>query len=122
MKNTHTLLVCLFLFNTMSSFAQRVKILECENIKYYHVYKVFDFDKKDTLIMLSSKNDIEFKIFKLNINKCYEIKTRFKSAIKISKEEYLFCKPTIIVIEKVTISNKGTLPILIENYKEINHI
>lgn len=103
------LIICNYSFGQNSC----IKILEVNEIKYYYVYKAFDVSNKDTITVLSSKLDKEFEIIKLNKNEFYKVKTRIKSAIKISEEEYFLCKHAITIIDGVPISDEKKLPILI---------
>ncbi len=115
-------LFCLFLVICNYSFAQEncIKILDVNEIKYYYVYKAVNVYENDTITILSSKLDKEFKIIKLEKNNFYEVKTRLKSAIKISDEKYIFCKPVINKIEDTQISDENKLPVLILDYKNVD--
>ena len=122
MKNTlmkKTLILLLFLFSNIA-FCQTkiVKVLNVSYIDYYYVYTAYNYISKDTIVLISSKNDIEFKKILLK-TKNYVIETRLKSAIKISEDKYLFCKPNITTIQNIQISDKETLPVLITDYEEI---
>ncbi|WP_146192577.1 hypothetical protein [Xanthomarina spongicola] len=122
MKNTlmkKTLILLLFLFSNIA-FCQTkvVKVLNVSYIDYYYVYTAYNYISKDLIVLISSKNDIEFKKILLK-TKNYVIETRLKSAIKISEDKYLFCKPNITTIQNIQISDKETLPVLITDYEEI---
>lgn len=113
--------ITLFLLFVNFVYGQKkeIKVLEIKSIKYYYVYKTYNYCSKDTIILLSSRADSEFKKIKLEIENCYKIETRPKSAIKISEEEYMFCKPTETNIEGVRISDKDKLPVLILDHKKL---
>ncbi|PWK17961.1 hypothetical protein LX78_02360 [Xanthomarina spongicola] len=114
-----TLILLLFLFSNIA-FCQTkvVKVLNVSYIDYYYVYTAYNYISKDLIVLISSKNDIEFKKILLK-TKNYVIETRLKSAIKISEDKYLFCKPNITTIQNIQISDKETLPVLITDYEEI---
>ena len=114
--------VFLLSVNAMLGQTKKIKVIEITNIDYYYVYKVIEYEKSsiDTLILLGNKpNNKDYKEILLQKNKLYEIETRLKSAIKMSEDKYMFCKPTENILNNVIISNKKSLPILILNYKEI---
>lgn len=96
-----------------------IKVLEVDEIKYYYVYKTIDISTNDTIILLGSRLDKEFKTVKLVKNSYYEVETRFKSAIKISNEKYMFCKPAVTKIDGIQISDKYSLPVLILDFKKV---
>jgi len=116
-----TLLLLLFSVFCNHTFGQKknIKILNIESIKYYYVYKAFDFNNKDTIVLLSSKKDKEFKLIKLEKDSTYHTETRPLSAIKISEGKYIFCKPTINIIDNIKISNRDKLPVLILDSKKV---
>jgi len=107
-----------FIFNSIYGQNKQIKVLTIQSIEYYYVYKVYDYCSKDTIILLSSRADKEFKKIELNIGKCYKVETRLKSAIKVSKDEYVFCKPNKTTLDNVEISDDG-LPVLILNFREL---
>lgn len=116
--------IILFLFLGLSStcFGQEkcIQVLEVNEIRYYYVYKVFEIPSNDTITIISSKLDPEFETIKLEKNKFYKVKTRLRSAIKISEEKHLFCKHAITIIENIPISDKYNLPVLVLDYKEVD--
>jgi hypothetical protein len=117
--------VLLFGINEMLGQTKKIKVIEITNIEYYYVYKAVEFEKTqtDTIILLGNKpNNKEYKEILLQKDKKYEVETRLKSAIKMSEEKYMFCKPTRNVLNNVVISNKKSLPILILDYKEITSV
>ncbi|WP_395044490.1 hypothetical protein [Flavobacterium sp.] len=114
--------VFLISINAIFGQTKKIQVIEIANIDYYYVYKVVEYEKTptDTIIVLGNKpNNKDNKEILLKKGKKYEVETRLKSAIKISDERYMFCKPTQNVFNNVVISNKKSLPILILNYKEI---
>ena len=117
-KRVILLFIFYFILNSIYSQKKIIKVLTIQNIEFYYVYKAYDYCSKDTIVLLSSKADDEFKKFRLNIGKRYVVETRPKSAIKISKDEYVFCKPNVTTLENIKISDDG-LPILILNFKEL---
>jgi len=113
-------LLFLSLFFTCNLFSQeiKVKIIDIKAIDYYYVYKAVNYNLNDTITLLGSKvNSEEAKLVLLNTDECYKLKTRLKSAIKISPDKYFFCKPNITIIENVQISDESSLPILILEYE-----
>lgn len=115
-------LIFMFLIQWSYSIGQIacVKVLEVDEVAYYYVYSAFNFSQNDTIILLGSKLDEEFKTIKLDKNNLYKIKTRLRSAIKVSDEKYIFSKHAITTINDIQISNKNQLPILILDYKKVN--
>lgn len=97
-----------------------IEILKMDEIEYYYVYTVLNFSTKDTITILGSKNDEEFDRVKLDQGNLYKIKTRTKSAIKVSEEGYIFCKPAITTIDNIRISDENKLPVLILDYLRVN--
>lgn len=101
---------------------KKIKVIEITNIGYYYVYKAVEYEKipADTIILLGNKaNNKDYEVMLLQKDKKYEVETRLKSAIKMSEDKYMFCKPTRNVLNGVIISDKKNLPVLILNYKEI---
>lgn len=121
MKNLNIIIIFVCLVFGNYSFGQErcIKVLNVNEIKYYYIYSVFDTSSNDTLRMISSKLDKEFKILKLDKDEFYDVSTRIKSAIKISEEEYLFCKHAINEVEGIKISDENKLPVLILDYKKV---
>lgn len=91
-------------------------------MEYYYIYKAVTFseNKRDTLFFLTSKwnNTSDAKDIRLKAGKNYKVETRFYSAVKISKDNYLFCKPGGNIFENDTIS-MNSLPILILEAEEV---
>lgn len=98
----------LFLMTSSFSFGQKkwVKILEVKEIKYYYVYKAINKSTKDTITLLGSKLDEEFKIVKLAKDYSYKIKTRPRSLIQTSENMVFICTPAITIFEGVQISDE----------------
>jgi hypothetical protein len=115
-------ILILILFFSQSLFSQdlTVKILNSKETKYYFIYNTIESLNQDSLIFISSKSDNEFPIFKLEKDKCYKIKYRLRSAIKIEEEIHFLCKPNRTSIEGVQISDTSSLPKLILDYSEVS--
>ncbi len=114
--------VLLLSINAMLGQTKKIEVIEITNIDYYYVYKAVEYEKTpvDTIILLGNKpNNKDYKEILLQKGKKYEVETRLKSAIKMSEDKYMFCKPTRNMLNNIVISNKKSLPVLILNYKEI---
>jgi len=114
-------LIVLFCNNTFSQ-CKKVYITDVSSTDYYFVYRAIEFniETKDTIILLGNKFVTkDSKIIVLKKNKKYKLKTRLKSAIQISKDKYMFCKPGINILNNTKISNEDSLPILILTSEEI---
>jgi len=115
------ILVPLFylIFNYTFSQKKCIKVLEVHKIKYYYVYKAFNCQRNDTITLISSKLDKEFKKIELLKNNCYIVDTRLRSAIKISEIRHFITKHAITIIEDIQISDKNNLPVLILDSKMV---
>lgn len=119
-----TIFLFLFLILSIFGFGQScIKILERKEINYYYVYKALRLSSKenDTITMLSSKSDPEFKTIILDVNYIYDVKVRTKSAVKISDEKYLFSKHAVTKIGNIQISDKNKLPVIILEYNKVKN-
>lgn len=106
----------------MSSQTKKIEVLKIDEIDFYRVYKVIDYEspQRDTLLLLGCKpNNEDFKNVYLEVGKKYKVETRLNSRIKISEDKYMFCSPGITIINKIPISKKSNLPILILDYEQI---
>jgi|GEM_PF-6589829 len=124
MKKINNILIVLSILTSLTAFGQSktIKVIEINDIKYYHVYKVLDLTTvtKDTLLFLGcKKNNTDFKEIKLDLQKQYNITTQFIYPVKISDDEYLFSKPGVNIIDYIRISQKGNLPVLITDYEPV---
>ena len=117
-KRVILLFIFYFILNSIYSQRKKIKVLKIQSIEYYYVYKAYNYCTKDTIVLISSKADDEFKKIKLSEGKSYEVETRLKSAIKVSEDEYVFCRPNVTTLENIKISGDG-LPILILNFIEL---
>ena len=123
MKQITVIVLFLIVFVSQNILGQEkiIKVIDIKNLEYYTVYEVSELKNNalDTLIILSSKIDTaDLKKLALDKERSYEIITRPISVIKVS-ENYIFCHPGVEIIHGIKISQKGYLPILILNAKEI---
>lgn len=114
------LIIISFLFyNIVFCQTKVVKVLDVSVFEYYYVYKAYNYISKDTILLISSKNDKEFKQISLTKEKNYVIETRLRSAIKISEDKHFIFKPSMCCINNMKIADGNGLPILITDYTEI---
>ena len=100
---------------------KKIKVISCKEIEYYYIYNVIEesFYKQDTLIVLGCKEiNKDYNKVNLQIGCEYDVETRYISQVKTSNNEYLHCSPGVTSIQKVPISVRGSLPLLVLNYKK----